>query len=143
MSRSKLYGATAPNESNIDEQKKKIRQQWVENQQQLNMIAGTPDQVIEKVKLVMRVLRPGVLFVSGPFGVVPHEDRLRSLTLLGEEVLPELRAYAAELDLPSMFDRAPGSVTIPPGERRKPVVDRDALADVEAFRDWNPLVQTA
>jgi alkanesulfonate monooxygenase SsuD/methylene tetrahydromethanopterin reductase-like flavin-dependent oxidoreductase (luciferase family) len=143
VSRSKLYGAAAPNEGDIDEQKKKIRDQWVDNQQQLTMIAGTPAQVIEKVKLVMRLLRPGLLFVSGPFGVVPHEDRLRSLTLLGAEVLPELRAYAKELDLPSMFDRAPGSVAIPPGESRKPVVDRDALVDVEAFREWNPLARTA
>jgi len=138
VSRSKLYGDGPPSDNGLAEQKRKIDQNWIENQRQLTMMAGTPDHLIDRIKLVMRLLRPGVLFISGPFGVVPHEDRMRSLELLGKYVLPELREYARELDLPSMFERKPGSVMIPEGQRRQPVVDRGALDEVASFRAWAP-----
>jgi alkanesulfonate monooxygenase SsuD/methylene tetrahydromethanopterin reductase-like flavin-dependent oxidoreductase (luciferase family) len=138
VSRSKLYGDGPPSDNGLAEQKRKIDESWTENQRQLTMMAGTPDHLIDRIKLVMRLLRPGVLFLSGPFGVVPHEDRMRSLELLGKYVIPELREYARELDLPSMFERKPGSVMIPEGQRRQPVVDRSALDEVESFRAWAP-----
>jgi alkanesulfonate monooxygenase SsuD/methylene tetrahydromethanopterin reductase-like flavin-dependent oxidoreductase (luciferase family) len=132
MDRSKLE-STGRGEVDLDAQKAKIEATWQKQQRQLTMIAGTPDHVIERVKVIMRLLRPGVIFFSSAFGPVPHEERMSHLRLMGEHVLPELRAYADELELTSMFERKPGSVEIPAGASRQPVVDTDALEDIAAL----------
>ena len=115
-------------------QKAKALEDWNQQQHQLTMIAGTPDHVIERIKLVMRLLRPGTLFVSAVFGVVTHEARVTNLRLLGEHVLPELRAYADEIGLPGMFERQPGSVKIPEGATRQPISDSSVLEEIAAFQ---------
>jgi alkanesulfonate monooxygenase SsuD/methylene tetrahydromethanopterin reductase-like flavin-dependent oxidoreductase (luciferase family) len=130
MDRTKLEGANRPGVPDLAAQKRKIADTWRKQQQQLTMIAGTPDHVIPRMKLIMRLLRPGVMFLSSVFGPVSHEDRIANLRLLGEHVLPELREYADELGLSTMFDVAPGSVEIPASETRKPVVDLSALDDI-------------
>jgi hypothetical protein len=73
-----------------------------------------------------------MLFFMAPFGNVSDEDRRRSIRLLGEQVLPELRAEAERLELTDMFERKPGSNTLEPGKQRKPVVNRDAIANYMA-----------
>lgn len=98
----------------------------------LQVLVGSPEEVAAKLKIVLRCLRPGMLFFMGPFGNVSDEDRRRSIRLIGERVLPELRAEAERLELTDMFQRAPGSVQIPPGQMRAPVVDRDAIAEYNA-----------
>ena len=41
------------------------------------------------------------------YGSMSHEDSMRSLKLMGEEVLPALREMGDELDLPGPYDFDP------------------------------------
>ena len=101
-------------------------------QDNLQMLVGTPEDVTEKLKIVLRCLRPGMLFMMAPFGNVSDEDRRRSIRLIGEKVLPAARVEAERLGLTDMIQRTPGSVRIPAGQKRAPVVDRDAIAAYHA-----------
>jgi alkanesulfonate monooxygenase SsuD/methylene tetrahydromethanopterin reductase-like flavin-dependent oxidoreductase (luciferase family) len=94
-------------------------------------LLGTPDTVIEKVKTMLSVLRPGTFIFFGPQGPVPNEDRMRNVELLARYVVPEIKAYAASIGLNSPFDATPGDHKLRPGEQRGPVVDRGSLPDVE------------
>ena len=68
------------------------------------IITGTPDTVIERVKHVLDYLRPGSVFFWDGDGSMTHEDTMRSLKLMGEEVLPAVREYGDELGLRSPFE---------------------------------------
>ena len=68
------------------------------------IITGTPDQVVERVKHVLDVLRPGSIFFWDGDGAMTHEDAVRSLKLMGSDVMPALREYADELGLKSPFE---------------------------------------
>ena len=94
------------------------------------MIVGSPKTVIERIKTIMRVLRPGVFTVFQVQGTVSNEDRLRSMGLIAKEVMPAMREYAKELDLPDPFTRFPGSVKLQPGTKRAEVVDRTPLVQL-------------
>jgi alkanesulfonate monooxygenase SsuD/methylene tetrahydromethanopterin reductase-like flavin-dependent oxidoreductase (luciferase family) len=111
----------------LAEQRRRTEASFQKMQDNLQIVVGTPEEVTAKLKIVLRCLRPGMLFMMGPFGNVAHEDRRRSVQLLGDHVLPELRAEADRLELTDMFQRAPGSVPLAPGQTRAPVVDRDAI----------------
>jgi len=89
------------------------------------MIAGTPDNVIPKLKKVMDVLRPGIFsfWLDGP---VPYKDRLRCLELLNSDVIPALREHGKTLGLVDPFTKAPGSTPLS-GGTPGPVSDRRAL----------------
>ncbi len=97
----------------INEVRSKIYGRFPDAQEDLQMIAGTPDYVIPRVKKVMEVLRPGIFsfWIDGP---VPRADRQRCVELLGTEVIPAMREYGRELGLKSPFERKPGSVPINP-----------------------------
>ena len=86
----------------------------------LQMIAGTPDHVIPRLKTVMDVLRPGILsfWIDGP---VPREDRLKCLKLLSDDVVPALREHAEELGIKDPFERKPGSVPLGASGQPEPV----------------------
>ena len=60
--------------------------------------------MIEKVKHVLDYLRPGSIFFWDGDGSMTHDDTMRSLKLMGEEVLPAIRAYSDELGLKSPFE---------------------------------------
>jgi hypothetical protein len=47
---------------------------------------------------------------------------------MAEEVMPAIRAYAKEIDLPDPYERPPGSTTLQAETTRAPVVDREPLA---------------
>ena len=49
------------------------------------------------------------------------------MRLMGEEVVPAIRDYAKEIDLPDPYEREPGSVKAYAGAHRLPVVDREPL----------------
>ena len=89
-------------------------------QQDLQMIAGTPDYAIPRLKHVMNVLRPGILscWIDGP---LPWDTRRRCLELLSKEVVPALREHAKELGLVDPFERKPGSRPIGPSRKPEPV----------------------
>jgi len=97
-------------------------------QENLQVVVGSPETCIKKITDILKVIRPGVFTVFAVQGNVSDKDRLRSVELLGKEVLPAVRAFGKQQDLQGPFDRFPGSVKLAPGTKRLPVVDRAALA---------------
>ena len=63
------------------------------------IIAGTPDQVIERLKYLVRETRPGIMGIWGNDGTVSKEDRRRCIQLLCGEVMPAIKEYGAGLGL--------------------------------------------
>jgi alkanesulfonate monooxygenase SsuD/methylene tetrahydromethanopterin reductase-like flavin-dependent oxidoreductase (luciferase family) len=77
----------------------------------MQIIAGTPDQVVEKLRRVMEATRPGIFAFWGNDGKVSHEDSMRCIQLLGQEVMPAVREIARELDLTDPWEaNAPVSI---------------------------------
>ena len=74
-----------------------------------SIISGTPKTVIPKVRHVLEYLRPGSIFFWDGDGAMDHDDAMRSLRLMGEEVLPALKEIAVELDLKSPFQVDPAT----------------------------------
>lgn len=72
-----------------------------------SIISGTPKTVIPKVKHVLETLRPGTIFFWDGDGAMTHEDSMRSLRLMGEEVIPAVREIGKELDLKGPFEVDP------------------------------------
>jgi alkanesulfonate monooxygenase SsuD/methylene tetrahydromethanopterin reductase-like flavin-dependent oxidoreductase (luciferase family) len=70
----------------------------------LMVIAGTPKQVIAKLRVLLEETRPGILGFWGNDGTVPHQDAMTCIRLLGQEVFPAVREMAKELDLKSPFE---------------------------------------
>jgi alkanesulfonate monooxygenase SsuD/methylene tetrahydromethanopterin reductase-like flavin-dependent oxidoreductase (luciferase family) len=64
-----------------------------------SIISGTPKQVIPKIREVLEYIRPGSIFLWDGDGSMTHEDAMRSLRLMGEEVLPAVREMSKELGL--------------------------------------------
>lgn len=73
----------------------------------MSIITGTPDTVIPKVRHVLEYLRPGNIFFWDGDGAMTHDDSMRSLRLMGEEVIPAVREMSQELDLKGAFDVDP------------------------------------
>jgi len=111
----------------IAESRRRTEETYQRMQDNLQIVVGTPDEVAEKLKTVLRCLRPGMLFLMGPMGNISHEDRRRNIQLLGQHVLPELRTESDRLELTDMFQRQPGSVPLTPGQPRAAVSDLDAI----------------
>jgi hypothetical protein len=63
------------------------------------IIAGTPDQVIERLKFVVQNTRPGIMGIWGNDGNVSKEDRQRCIKLLCSEVMPAIKEYGKSLGL--------------------------------------------
>ena len=69
-----------------------------------SIITGTPETVLPKIKEVLETLRPGSIFFWDGDGAMTHDDAMRSLRLMGEEVLPAVREMGKSLDLQSPFE---------------------------------------
>jgi alkanesulfonate monooxygenase SsuD/methylene tetrahydromethanopterin reductase-like flavin-dependent oxidoreductase (luciferase family) len=110
--------------------KKTIYDTYPDVLKDLVMIAGTPDNVIPKLKKVIDILRPGIFsfWLDGP---VPFKDRKRCLELLNRDVIPALRDYGKQLGLVDPFQRIPGSVLLR-GGKLEPVSNPAALAELAA-----------
>jgi hypothetical protein len=52
------------------------------------------------------------------------------MRLFAQEVMPALREYGKEIDLPDPFQRTPGSVGLNNGAKRAPVADRGPLTEL-------------
>ncbi|MGD9935299.1 MAG: LLM class flavin-dependent oxidoreductase [Dehalococcoidia bacterium] len=63
------------------------------------IITGTPKTVIPKIRSMLEYIRPGSIFLWDGDGSMTHEDSMRSLRLMGEEVLPAIREISKELGL--------------------------------------------
>ncbi|HEU0022449.1 MAG TPA: LLM class flavin-dependent oxidoreductase, partial [Dehalococcoidia bacterium] len=56
-----------------------------------NIIVGSPETVIKKLRYVRETLDPGYLLLYGNEGDMPHEAVMRSIELLGTRVIPALK----------------------------------------------------
>ena len=72
--------------------------------ERMSIITGTPATVIPKIRHVLEYLRPGSIFFWDGDGAMDHEDSMRSLRLMGEEVIPATREMAKEFDLKGPFE---------------------------------------
>jgi len=118
----------APESTDFGEIRRKLDGGFKKAQQALQVIVGTPNSVLPKIKTLMQVLRPGIFIVFNVQGPVSNQDRMTSMRLIAQEVMPVLREYGRELDLQNPFQRVPGSLKLTAGTSRGPVVDRSPLA---------------
>jgi alkanesulfonate monooxygenase SsuD/methylene tetrahydromethanopterin reductase-like flavin-dependent oxidoreductase (luciferase family) len=125
--RAQMHGDDA---SAIDftEVRKKLQAALMRGQQNMQVLAGTPQTLIPKIKSIMSVLRTGIFIILSIQGPVGDEDRRTSMRLFAEEVIPAMKAHAKEIGINDPFERTPGSVKLDPGAKRAPVVDRGPLA---------------
>jgi alkanesulfonate monooxygenase SsuD/methylene tetrahydromethanopterin reductase-like flavin-dependent oxidoreductase (luciferase family) len=86
----------------------------------MSIITGTPKTVIPKVRHVLEYLRPGSIFFWDGDGAMDHDDAMRSLRLMGEELIPAVREIADDLELKSPFEVDPK--TGQPVEEQAPAV---------------------
>jgi len=114
--------------SAYDALKSKLIAGYEKVQDNMQIVVGSPETCAQKIKDILSVIRPGVFTCFAVQGNVSDKDRLRSVELLGKEVLPDIRKFADEIGLFGPFDRTPGSVKLAPGTKRAPVCDREALA---------------
>ena len=75
-----------------------------EQLESLSIIAGTPEQVVKKLRVLLEQTRPSILALWGNDGGVTHPDAMECIRLTGQEVLPSLRHIGKELGLQSPFD---------------------------------------
>ena len=92
---------------------------YQEQVERLNIISGTPDSVLPKIRLVLETLRPGIAIFWDGDGAMSHEDQMRSLRLFGEYVIPATREMGKELGLVSPFEVSP-STGQPFGQQPQP-----------------------
>ena len=60
-----------------------------EQQQDINIvIVGSPETVTRKLTETITKLNPGYLHIYGNEGAMPHKDVMRSIELMGKEVIP-------------------------------------------------------
>ena len=83
------------------------RDTYVDQTEKYSIISGTPKTVIPRVRHVLETLRPGTIFFWDGDGAMSHDDTMRSLRLMGEEVIPAVREIGKELDLKGPFEVDP------------------------------------
>jgi alkanesulfonate monooxygenase SsuD/methylene tetrahydromethanopterin reductase-like flavin-dependent oxidoreductase (luciferase family) len=133
VNREKLMAQTAgaPEEpGNYDEVRQKLLAGYEKAQGNYQLMIGTPDQVVTKLKVMLQIMRPGTFIFFGPQGPVGAEDRRRSVELLAKYVIPEIKAFADEQGLRGPFEMPPGTNKLRPGESRSTVVDRSPLKEL-------------
>jgi alkanesulfonate monooxygenase SsuD/methylene tetrahydromethanopterin reductase-like flavin-dependent oxidoreductase (luciferase family) len=84
------------------------------------IIAGTPDQVVDRIYEWMDKTRPGILVLWASDGRMTQDEALDCIRLMGAEVLPKIRRRGEELGLGSPFEvNAP--VSLAAGPPRTPI----------------------
>ena len=87
--------------------------------EKLSIISGTPDTVIPKVRQVLETIRPGTIFFWDGDGAMSHDDQMRSLRLMGSDVIPAVREIGAELGLKGPFESDPSGAAETPAKTPK------------------------
>ena len=87
----------------------------------MSIVAGTPDQVVAKLRVILEGTRPGILALWGNDGAVSHTDSKRCIELLGREVMPALRDIGKELHLTDPFE-IDAPVSLDYASRQEPAV---------------------
>ena len=97
--------------TDVEEIRRQVYGRFDTAQQDLQMIAGTPDYIIPRLQYVLDMLRPGILsfWIDGP---IPRDERAKCLRMLSDEVIPAVREHGKKLGLRSPFERQPGSVPL-------------------------------
>ena len=113
-------------QAEIDEAKRRIYDSYQGQQNNDQIIVGTPKTIIPKLRKFIEILRPGIFALWHTHGPISHEDRMTSLRLLGEEVMPAMREMSKEFGLVDPYERTPGSRPLPPSGVREPVVSEKA-----------------
>ncbi len=103
------------------------RDTYVDQTEKYSIISGTPDTVIPRVRHVLETLRPGSIFFWDGDGAMSHDDSMRSLRLMGSEVIPAVREMAKELDLKGPFEVDPRT--------NKPIQNGDDAVQSEESQD--------
>jgi hypothetical protein len=128
VSREKLMGQmTPPDRESKADKRLKAEQALERGLHNHQLIYGTPDTVISMLKTVLTALRPGIFIFFGPQGQVSNEDRMRSLELIGNYVVPEIRAFADKIGLVDPFQKTPGATALAAGTKREAVHDGESL----------------
>jgi len=60
------------------------------------IVVGSPATVLRKLTTTIAHLSPGYLILIGSDGNLPHTEVMRSLALLGQEVVPALHEVALQ-----------------------------------------------
>jgi hypothetical protein len=90
-----------------------------EQRQNMMIVAGTPDQCIAQLKILMEATRPGIMGFWANDGTVSAEDTRNCIRLLCGEVMPALREHGQKLGLDSPFEAdAPVSIAYSTDLRR-------------------------
>ena len=63
---------------------------YEELQEAGSIVVGSSDTVIKGLKKTLENVSPGYLICYGNDGDMPHEDVMRSIELIGKEVIPAL-----------------------------------------------------
>ncbi len=111
----------------VEENKSKIYSRYQTEQDNQQLIVGTPDTIIPKIRNILETIRPGIFAMWHHHGPVGHEDRMTSIRLMGEEILPAMRAISDELGLDGPYERTPGSRPLPASGVRE-LVPGEAVA---------------
>jgi alkanesulfonate monooxygenase SsuD/methylene tetrahydromethanopterin reductase-like flavin-dependent oxidoreductase (luciferase family) len=70
-------------------------------------VVGTPDSVVRQLRELFATIRPGnVMFWHGD-GDLTHEEAMRHIRYMKEDVLPAIRELSRELELPGAFEVDP------------------------------------
>lgn len=62
---------------------------------------GTPDELIDKIANLQRVISLGEVVIHVCYGGMPHEKAIKSMRLFAEKVLPAVQAMATPVNLAS------------------------------------------
>ena len=82
-----------------------IQRDTLESQMKIGtIIAGTPDDVIKKIRWWLEKTGPSMLMFWSNDGHINQQDAMRCVELIGKEVLPAVREMGKELGLESPFD---------------------------------------
>ena len=76
-----------------------------------NLLIGTPDTIIERIKEGQRLCSYSEITVIPHFGEMSREDAERSLRLFAQEVLPEVQKMDTPLHAPSLPDPQPETIS--------------------------------
>lgn len=97
------YGSPTTRRQRLDA-KRPAPQTYEKQLEAMQIIAGTPDQVVAKLRSIMEQTRPSILALWANDGGVSHEASMNCIKLLGKEVMPSLRQIGKELGLNSPFE---------------------------------------
>ncbi|MFN0093035.1 MAG: LLM class flavin-dependent oxidoreductase [Acidimicrobiales bacterium] len=128
---SSAQGKDVEEQVNFDDVRGKLLSGYEKAQNAYQLLIGTPDQVIEKAKAILSVIRPSIFVFFSVQGPVEPEDRMTSIRLIANEVMPAIREWGNEIGLTDPFQRAPMSRKYVAGSQREPVVDRSVLETIK------------